>query len=109
MSDIAKEIERLADKYRAQKKAIFINQQANDNAKIEQQDDDFNQEYLSVLEGEISRDDEIKISDFIHPALEVVKKNIEASPDNSRPREEAMFLIRNISRNLRDLKSLIRG
>lgn len=117
MTDIAKEIERLADKYRDQKKLGAIAD--NDNSEpyeisdfLQDDDSDFDENYLSDLEDEIDAEKEIEISEFINPEKVAVKgeKNKDLlEKNNLKPKNQAMNLIRDISRNLRDLKALIRS
>ncbi len=120
MNNIAKEIERLANKYRTEKKTqIEDDKKSQNNFEIDDflLDDkasasDFDENYLADLESEISQEfeKEIKIAEFINPKNpeENNSKNL-LNENNLKPKNYAMSLLRNVSKNLRDLKVLIRS
>lgn len=127
MTDIAKEIEKLADKYRNEKlknqdkvSPRNSNHQNNDFSLDDFLsddnilDDDFNENNLNQLEKNIDSeiDQEMKVEDFIKPNK---NNNIEGAAqdllteNNQKPKNQALSLMKNISKNLRDLKALIRS
>lgn len=120
MNDIAKEIEKLANKYRAERKTQIEDvKNSQNNFEIDDflLDDtnstsDFDENYLADLESEISQEfeQEIKISEFINPknSEENNSKNL-LNENNLKPKNHAMSLMRNVSKNLRDLKVLMRS